>query len=158
MKRSESSGGNTTGTEHERWNWQAHCASIERSSPGSTNFRFTCKYCCSTGTVMTGGSTRMKEHLVGSSRGSKHVQKCSGVPADVLEALRARSDLSKVRLVASLAMKGLQQVTTGIEEAGVDPQASVQAMGRAQPVDSGGLSCVSVLFPHESCRGCSRSS
>lgn len=67
-----------------RWDWKSHCATIERVSV--SNFKFTCKYCFS-GKVMTGGSTRMRDHLLG--EGAKHVLPCVGVPSDVVQSLKA---------------------------------------------------------------------
>ncbi len=67
-----------------RWDWKSHCATIDRAQ-GGTNYKFTCKYCMN-GKSMTGGATRMRDHLLGD--GGKHVQRCLGVPSDVLNSLK----------------------------------------------------------------------
>jgi len=49
----------------EKFDWKIHCSNIKRV-PSSNNFHFTCKYCPKT---LVGGSSRMLEHLIGSSSG-----------------------------------------------------------------------------------------
>jgi hypothetical protein len=66
------------------FNWKNRVSDLVHVS--GSNYRFVCNYCLHP-KVMTGGASRFKEHLLGST-GKKNVARCLGVPDDVLHELK----------------------------------------------------------------------